>query len=225
MARVSSPTHFGQEDTMRPTRPLATTLVGALVGLAALTGCGSSSGPTSGSGATSTPVTSWPPASTASATPSRTAAADPAPTSTKPVQAGHMATPASLLTSIRVAHHPTYDRVVFQFAGPLPGYRVAYVPRIVMDASGDPVAVKGAAFLQVIFQGGTLDTTMQMGSAGGRYSGPRRITPSLPAVREIAFAGDFEAVLSWGVGVSAKTGFRVLPLKSPSRLAVDVAVP
>ena len=214
---------------MRSTRPLRTTLA-ATAALAAATLLLSSCGGDPAIGGSdpstvTTPTTSAPATSTPSVSSSPGATDLPAPTKMTPVTAGSMATPASLLTSIRVAHHSTYDRVVFEFSGKLPGYRVAYVPQVVMDASGEPVALKGSHFLQVVFQGATLDTTLQQGSAGKQYTGPKRITPLLPAVQEIVFAGDFEAVLSWGIGIAGPRGFRVVPLSSPTRLAVDIAVP
>lgn len=212
---------------MRSTRSLHTVLTTTATLAAAtllLSACG---GDPAGVGADPSPVTTQTTSAPATSTPSASAspgATDlPAPTKTTPVQAGSMTTPAALLTSIQVAHHSTYDRVVFEFSGELPGYRVAYVPQVVMDASGEPVALKGSHFLQVVFQGATLDTSLQQGSAGKQYTGPKRITPLLPAVQEIAFAGDFEAVLSWGIGVAGPRGFRVVPLSSPTRLAIDIA--
>jgi peptidoglycan hydrolase-like protein with peptidoglycan-binding domain len=43
------------------------------------------------------------------------------------------------------------------------------------------------------------------------------------AFRQVADAGDFEGQLTWGIGVAARTGLRVVGLSDPSRVAVDVA--
>ena len=51
----------------------------------------------------------------------------------------------------------------------------------------------------------------------GRCYGLRR-----PPLRDLAFAGDFEAVVTFGIGVSRRTGFRVLQLDAPSRVAIDI---
>jgi hypothetical protein len=193
------------------------------VGALALAACGagssggsptgdSSSGPPSATPATSAPATT---------TASPSARDLPAPISTAAQQSGSMSDPAALLVSIRTAHHATYDRVVFEFSGKAPGYRVAYVPQVTTDGEGAPVALKGDHFLQVAFQGATLDRSLQGGT--GSYTGPKRLTPMLPAVQEIAFAGDFESVLSWGIGVDGAQGFRVLRLASPTRVVIDVA--
>jgi len=57
------------------------------------------------------------------------------------------------------------------------------------------------------------------------YKGPRRIegtTSGASVVKELVRTGDFEAVLSWAIGVEKQTGFRVRTLDDPARLVVDV---
>ena len=41
-------------------------------------------------------------------------------------------------------------------------------------------------------------------------------------VREVVRSGDFEAVLSWAIGVQERVDFRVQALDDPARLVVDV---
>ena len=56
------------------------------------------------------------------------------------------------LVGIRAAHHPTFDRVVFDFRGGLPRtHEAGYVPRLTGDASGLPVPIAGRAILHVRF--------------------------------------------------------------------------
>jgi hypothetical protein len=55
------------------------------------------------------------------------------------------------LTTVRAGRHPTFDRVVWTFDGPMPAYRVGYVERpITEDGSGRRVEVEGDAVLQII---------------------------------------------------------------------------
>ncbi len=129
--------------------------------------------------------------------------------------------PAAVLRSIRTSHSSSYDRVVFEFSGKLPGYRVDYRSAITEDASDRPVPLAGHAFLNIAMQGATLDNAFQGGHE--RYTGPTRITPSYGQLREIASSGDFEAVLSFGLGLDHRAGFRVLTLSQPSRIVVDIA--
>src|SRR5947209_9118074 len=60
--------------------------------------------------------------------------------------------PAPVLVSIRAAHHPGFDRVVFDFAGALPSRRDAhYVNRLVADPSGASIPMPSGAILKVTF--------------------------------------------------------------------------
>ncbi len=113
---------------------------------------------------------------------------------------------------VRAARHPDHDRLVFQFSGPTaPQTHIdGYLDRVTEDPSDRPVPLAGHAFLRVVFTGARFET------------GPRRITPGLPLLKDVAFAGDFEAVLSWGVGLDRPAGVTVLTLSDPARVAVDL---
>ena len=54
------------------------------------------------------------------------------------------------------------------------------------------------------------------------FPGPPPSISNLAALRDLADAGDFEGVLTWGIGVAARTPFRVLRLSNPSRIAIDI---
>ena len=123
------------------------------------------------------------------------------------------------LTAIHLGQHATYDRIVFQFNGDVPGYRVSYVPRVSHDASGTPVRLAGRAYLRVVFHDGS-----QFLLTGQRsYRGPDTLSPYFPALRQLKLAGDFEGYLSFGIGVSKRSGFRVFTLTHPNRVVIDVA--
>ncbi|GAA0379428.1 hypothetical protein Acor_00770 [Acrocarpospora corrugata] len=125
------------------------------------------------------------------------------------------------LVAIRAAHHPGLDRLVFEFRGGLPAQRSAeYVTRLVADGSGLPVPVVGNARLLVRFGGAT-----GHGSAGGITYGPARRAFALPGLIQVVNTGDFEAVLSFGVGVSRKAPIRLYTLKNPSRVVVEIGTP
>ena len=70
----------------------------------------------------------------------------------------------STLIAIRAAHHPearrTYDRVVFEFSGPIPLLRIEYVKELIGDGSGLPVPINGRAILLVQFTPPTRMTIM-----------------------------------------------------------------
>ena len=130
--------------------------------------------------------------------------------------AGAQSTPT--LVDVRAGRHPGFDRVVFEFRGGLPEHRVSYVNQLVEDGSGNPVSVAGAADLQVVFHGANAHN-----EDGSPSVGPRRFSPGLPAVKEIAQVGDFEAVVTYGVGLDRRRPVTVSTLSGPSRLVIDVA--
>lgn len=53
------------------------------------------------------------------------------------------------LTGVRAGRHDCFDRLVLDIAGPVTGYHVGYVERVVMDGSGAPVPLRGDAFLSI----------------------------------------------------------------------------
>jgi hypothetical protein len=122
------------------------------------------------------------------------------------------------LVDVRAGRHPGFDRVVFEFRGAVPEHRIGYVDQLVEDGSGNPVEVAGGADLEVVFQGANAHN-----ANGAPTVGPRRFSPGLPAVKEIAQLGDFEAVVSYGIGVDRRRPIKVTTLSGPSRLVVDVS--
>jgi hypothetical protein len=57
------------------------------------------------------------------------------------------------------------------------------------------------------------------------YHGPRRLEGSAAGtsvVQELVRTGDFEAVLTWAIGLSDKVDFRVTTATAPLRLIVDL---
>jgi hypothetical protein len=128
----------------------------------------------------------------------------------------------ALLERVAVGRHEGYDRVVFQFRGDgLPAYRVQYVdPPLKEDGSGNPVDVAGTAFVVVRMEPAS-GFDLNTGEGVLVYKGPKRIEGAGSVVREVVRTGDFEAVLSWAIGLDAKVDFRVTTAASPSRLIVD----
>jgi hypothetical protein len=140
-----------------------------------------------------------------------------------PVQV--VATPSmwqALLKDTRTATHTTFDRFTLEFDIAPPGYKVEYVkPPILADPSGKEVTIDGKAFLQITIQGAVgyyLNTE-------NPYTGPNELKPGLPYLVEAELTGDFEAVLTWVLGVNEEADFRVVTLVSPPRLVVDVGHP
>jgi hypothetical protein len=116
--------------------------------------------------------------------------------------------PVPMTVAVRTAAHPEggYDRIAVEFSKGLPGYSVKYVPRVVRDASGLPVTMPGAAYLQIVF------APAQAHDAGGMpmmHPVPTDPQPvGYPAMRAYMMSGDFEGRVSIALGLRAATGFR-----------------
>jgi hypothetical protein len=133
-------------------------------------------------------------------------------------------TEITLLDRIAIGRHEGYDRVVFQFQNGLPGYRIEYVqPPLKEDGSGNPVSVQGNAIVLVRMDPAS-GFDLNTGEGVMVYKGPKRIDASsagTSVVQELVRTGDFEAVLSWAIGLSDKVDFLVRTATSPARLIVD----
>ena len=110
-----------------------------------------------------------------------------------------------------------YDRIVFRFTLGTPGYDVRYVAQVFKDPSGFPLALLGNKKLRIVFHNARAHTV-----AGGSLPVRTKFTPLCTNVRQVKQAGDFEGVLSWGVGLRDKAAFRVFRLTSPTRVVIDV---
>jgi len=186
----------------------------------AFAGCGDSGDEQAGP---ATRTTS--PATTTVTTDETTTASDPMEgAATTPVSADPEATETALVKRVALGHHEGYDRVVFEFTNGLPGYRVEYVqPPLKEDGSGNVVPLDGNAFVEVRMEPASgFDLTTNEGELV--YKGPRRIdgtSAGTSVIRELARTGDFEAVLSWAIGLTDRAPFRVTTAQSPARLIVD----
>jgi hypothetical protein len=127
------------------------------------------------------------------------------------------------LTSVDVEEHDCSDRVVFGFReGPGPGYNVSYEPAATArleDGSGNMIDVAGSAFLVV-----RLTPAMTAEIVGEEvrptYTGPRRVAAAGSLVREVVKTGDFEAMVTWVIGLDKERPFTVS--SSGEQLLVEV---
>ena len=142
-----------------------------------------------------------------------------APTNTAPRTVERSPSPTPRLVDIRTGEHATYDRVVFELKRGAPGFDVRYVKTVRQDGSGNVLNLRGDANLMVRL------TPADAHDRDGRptYDGAQRILVDYPNLREVRFAGDFEAMVSIGLGLRHKAGFRVFTLNNPTRIVVDVA--
>jgi hypothetical protein len=119
--------------------------------------------------------------------------------------------------AVAAACHPTFDRFVIRARFASPGYDVRYVSQVVADASGQPISLLGTKRIHVVLRHARGHT-----SAGANLL-PIVTTPLCSNLRQVKKAGDFEGVVSFGLGLRRKTGFRVFRLTGPTRIVIDVA--
>lgn len=125
-----------------------------------------------------------------------------------------------MLTGIRTGVHPTFDRIVLDFT---PGFRpeVGYQfgDELYMDGSGDIAWLTGCAFLGV-----QVDPARATDyDYNPTYLGPHKFrTRNLSNVMAIAITGDFESLLSIGIGMRKQTWAKVFTLTGPDRVVIDV---
>ena len=129
------------------------------------------------------------------------------------------ATGAALLKDVRSGRHANYDRVVFEFKGTaLPSFKIEYIDKPVRSCgSGEVVPLAGDAWLSVRFSGANAHT-----EAGEATIKDRARSPNLPVVKDLKLICDLEAEVEFVMGVSSPNKYRVLELKSPARLVVDI---
>ncbi len=142
----------------------------------------------------------------------------PAPTSTSPqtgagtADSGQLGAPK--LINVRTGRHERYDRTVFDFTGGTPGYRVEY-GTLVGLGTGNPIPLAGPADLRVVFRHAFAH---DINTGAITYNTSRVLNPSLPTLRQIKFGGDFEGIVSSGLGLADRVGFQGLhPAQSGSR--------
>lgn len=113
------------------------------------------------------------------------------------------AAPLPALYAIGAGMHPAeappYDQMSFRFQGGFPGYDIEFVSELIADGSGQPVPMSGTgAILRVVFHGAQAHTAD--GTASTITHAPA-LALGFPALTSYAPAGDFEGVLSYGLGV------------------------
>jgi hypothetical protein len=128
------------------------------------------------------------------------------------------ATPATL-RAVRTGQNEGFDRVVFEFAeAALPGYHVQYIDRPVRKCgSGHETQLAGQGWLEVRITPANAHT-----EAGQPTVAERERRLSLPVLKELELTCDFEADVTWVLGVASPNRYRVQELSNPARLVVDV---
>jgi hypothetical protein len=133
---------------------------------------------------------------------------------------------SSPLITTRTGQQECYDRVVFEFNGPVNGYTIEY-GETYTDGEGLALSpyTAGDELLRVRLLAPAYDDTHS-----ATY--PHRLGDHVANVvryrtlRDVVFGGSFEGYTTFAVGVRARLPFRVLVLAGPgthSRIVLDIA--
>ncbi|MBW3533833.1 MAG: AMIN domain-containing protein [Gemmatimonadetes bacterium] len=129
--------------------------------------------------------------------------------------------PPVLVTDVRWARHPEFDRVVVDLGGEgggLPGFALEYVDRPLHECgSGHEVHPVGDGWLQL-----RMDPAAAHTEAGEALLGREPLGPDLPQVVRIYRTCDFEGVVELVLAVNSPEPFRAFRLSEPRRIVVDV---
>ena len=122
------------------------------------------------------------------------------------VKHSYQVPPLPVLRAVSVGRHegetPAYDRISFTFTGTFPSYDLFYVSGLTADPSGKPVSIEGDGVLRIHF-------TQAVAHDASGHSTVQSVAPThvgYKAIAGYAQAGDFEGVITYGVG-----SFRTVP--------------
>lgn len=132
-------------------------------------------------------------------------------------------------TGATTEQEATFETITFEFSpgdqGPqaVPRFQIdAVTPPLTEDPSGEPMEVNGSHFARVIFHGASGvefigDTYRET------YTGPKELEPGFDVLVEAEEQGDFEATLSWVMGLSRNSCWSADELEDPLRLQIRFA--
>jgi hypothetical protein len=120
------------------------------------------------------------------------------------VQHSYPIPPLPRLIAIGADGHPAqqgeraYDRMSFTFTAAVPSYKFTFTKALAADPSGKPIKLAGNGVLKVTFH------LAQAHTASGRSSVITQPPAQLGLNRMVSWAqaGDFEGVVTYGIGVS-----------------------
>lgn len=141
-----------------------------------------------------------------------------------PKTGGDLRTPN--LVRVTTAKDTCWDRVTFEFNGPVNGYDVRYSSTVLTEGQGLNFApfTAGGAYLSVSLRAPSVPPVFTLNSGAHTTSAPGILTSR--TLRDVVFGGSFEGYSTFAVGVRARLPFRVLVLSGPgthSRIVIDTA--
>jgi hypothetical protein len=188
--------------------------LGLLALCAVLASCGSAT--VGGSIQTPTPSEVASASGSPSSSPTTGQIAEPSPTPVCIAAVG-TGTSRATITDVRVGSHPGYDRLVIEFSGGMPAYKLAAQDpsTFVGPASGIPVKVAGSAGFHLYIFNMDIPPTYQHGT---------NIPTQYPELAQVVVMGVYEGQADIAIGLTKPVCPVVSTLSNPSRLVIDFPV-
>jgi hypothetical protein len=133
---------------------------------------------------------------------------------------------SATVVTARAGRQACFERFVVEVSGPRPGYRASYVPAVHVDPSDAPVPLRGGAAILFVVDAPSYSSVN--GHATYRPADLANVVnvSGYQTLKQVAWAGTFEGLTSFGIGVRSRLPFRVFTLSGPgshSRVVIDVA--
>ncbi len=166
------------------------------------------------------------PSASSSASPTPTPTATPCALQGANTSSHQKASPGDTAAVTDVRHNSEgCPRIVFEFQGRVPGYKVEYASPPFSDCGSgqqaDTSSWHANAYLEVrLSPSGGVDLSK---SDKPTYTGPRDIAVDGAILKHLKVICDFEGVFTWVVALDTKRPFTAEALDSPPRLIVDVS--
>ena len=137
----------------------------------------------------------------------------------RPVARQHRTT--SLVRVLRAAKQKGFDRVVFEFDGPVPNYEVKYLKSSYYEGEGgrQRIRIAGSRFIQVTLNQIPADEKQITFIEAKNFMPQGRL--KLRAVAQVEQRELSEGFFDFLIGVNGGKLFRVSELTNPSRLVID----
>jgi len=114
--------------------------------------------------------------------------------------------------SVDIESTRAVERVTFRFrphAGvdAPPSHYVKFSDQVLREGEGQPADVAGTAFVVVVF--GAIGVDLSGDEPVEIYTGATEFTPGFGTVQEVEELGDFEATVTWAIGLARRACFRL----------------
>lgn len=126
---------------------------------------------------------------------------------------------AAIVTGLRVAEHPGYDRVVLDLTGDGPvGWEAFYTDSVVGQGKGDPLPLEGSVYLNLDVTGVSIPVSDAERAA--YYTGQESVQGSIVTA---LYDSTYEGRAQVAIAMDKPRPFQVFALTDPLRVVVDIA--